>query len=189
MTAKQRGRSMLGVSATVAISLVLTGCGSVGNKSSEEKLGYTPKVQEIQTSKNQVNDISSRILDWMGVTGKTTEASAAAGICEAVDPDFKKYYLIHHPWSVYDVKDGSFQQAMENIRRELPKHGWKITRDGHTDSAARNPEIVAVNEKSHHTATIEWAKNRSGNLKQIISVDVNSRCYRAPEGTDMSKDR
>ncbi len=27
------------------------------------------------------------------------------------------------------------------------------------------------------------------NLKQIITVDVNSRCYRAPKGTDISAER
>lgn len=188
VTARQRVRSLSGIAAATAIFLALTGCGSVGSKSSEEKLGYTPKVQEIQTSKDQVNEISSRILDWMGVKGKLTESGAAATICEAIDPDFKEYYLIHHPWSVYGLKVDSFQQAMENLREELPKHGWKITRDGHTDSIARNPEITAVDEKSHHIVTIEWTKNRS-NPKQILFVNVNSRCYRAPEGTDISKER
>ncbi|MGW7262899.1 hypothetical protein [Streptomyces sp. NPDC054842] len=159
------------------------------SKSDEEKLGYRPQEQEIQTSKDQAGDISSRLLDWMGVKGKVTEPGAAVNTCEAVDPDMKRFYSIHHPWSVYDLEAGTFQQAMDNLRTELPAHGWKITKDGVTKSVARNPEIVAVNEKTHHTVAIEWAKERSGNLKQIITVEVNSRCYRAPEGTSISDER
>ncbi|MEW2292542.1 hypothetical protein ABZ719_07520 [Streptomyces sp. NPDC006743] len=55
---------------------------------------------------------------------------------------------------------------MDSLRRELPAQGWKITKDGETKSIARNPEIVAVNEKTHHAATIEWANERSGNLSR-----------------------
>nr|BFD84879.1 hypothetical protein StreXyl84_42800 [Streptomyces sp. Xyl84] len=172
-----------------AASIVLTGCASVESKSDEEKLGYKPQEQVVQTSKDEVNDISSRLLDWMGVKGKVTESSAAVNTCDAVDPDMEKYYSIHHPWSVYDLKSGTFRQAMDNLRKELPAHGWRITKDGETESIARNPEIIAVNEKTHHAVTIEWAKKRSGNLKQIITVDVNSRCYRAPAGTNISDER
>ncbi|MEV5199754.1 hypothetical protein [Streptomyces sp. NPDC053720] len=177
------------LSTVVVASLVLAGCGSVGNRSDEEKLGYKPQEREIQSAKDQVNDISSRLLDLMGVKGKVTEPSAAVNFCETVDPDLQKYYAIHHPWSVYDLEAGTFGQAMENLRRALPEHGWKITKDGETNSIARNPEIIAVNKKSRHTITVEWAKERSGDLKQIIAVDVSSRCYRAPEGTDISEEK
>ncbi|MET7360889.1 hypothetical protein ABZS76_20920 [Streptomyces sp. NPDC005562] len=158
-------------------------------KSNEDKLGYTPEVRKIDSAKSEVNNISSRVLDWMKVDGKMSKASAGISVCEAIDPDLKEFYSIHHPWSVYDLRQGSFEEAMQNLREELPKNGWKITKDGETKSIARNPEIVAVNSKTHHSLTIEWAKERSGNLKQMIGVDVNSRCYRAPEGTNIYAER
>jgi hypothetical protein len=173
----------------VATFLILAGCSSVKSESVEKKLGYEPQKQDARTAKGQAGEISSRLLDWMGVKGRVTEPGAAVNFCEAVDPDLKKYYTIHHPWSVYDLRTGNFEEAMENLRKELPRNGWRITKDGETKSAARNPEIIAVDEESHHTATVEWAKERSGKLKQIITVEVNSRCYRAPEGSDLSAER
>ncbi|WP_329195626.1 hypothetical protein [Streptomyces sp. NBC_01435] len=155
-------------------------------KTDDEKLGYKPQVREVEAAEQEVNDISSRLLDAMNVKGKTGGSGAMIGQCEAVDPDMEKYYTVAHPWSIYDLEEGTFEAAMQNLRDQLPKMGWKITKDGETKSIAKNPEIVAVDTKSHHTVTIEWAKNRSGDLKQLISIDVGSRCYRAPEGTDLS---
>ncbi|WP_237330280.1 hypothetical protein [Streptomyces sp. BA2] len=154
-------------------------------QTNEDKLGYKAETRKIEPAKEEVNEISSNLLDWMGIKGKTTEAGAGVNVCEAVDPGLKEYYTIHHPWSIYDLHKGTFEEAMQNIREQLPKNGWKITKDGETNSRARNPEIVAVNAKSNHTISIEWARERSGNLKEMIGVDVDSRCYRAPEGTDI----
>ncbi|MFE7265826.1 hypothetical protein ACFU9B_27685 [Streptomyces sp. NPDC057592] len=155
-------------------------------KSDDEKLGYKPQVREVQAAEKEVSAISSRLLDAMNVKGKTEGSGAMINLCEAIDPDMKKYYVVAHPWSIYDLQEGTFEQAMQNLRDQLPKMGWKITKDGPTKSIAKNPEIVAVNSNSHHTVTIEWAKKRSGKLKQLISIDVGSRCYKAPEGTDLS---
>ncbi|MGY0024002.1 hypothetical protein ACVHNB_34175 [Streptomyces sp. YJ-C3] len=178
---------MRAASAVLMVGVILTGCSSV--KSDEEKLGYKPETMAIEPAVKKANDISSRLLDIMKVKGKVTEPSADVNLCESIDPDMKKYYSINHPWSIYDLKSGTFEQAMQNLREELPKQGWEITKDGETESIARNPEIVATDKKTHHVVSIEWAKERSGNLKQLINVNLNSRCYRAPEGTDISRDR
>ncbi|MEU8955836.1 hypothetical protein AB0C93_16195 [Streptomyces sp. NPDC048518] len=158
-------------------------------KSDDEKLGYEPQVRQVQAVENEVNSISSRILDVMGIKGKTEGSGSMISACDAIDPDMKNYYTVAHPWSIYDLQEGTFEQAMQNLRDQLPKMGWQITKDGPTKSLAKNPEIVAVDNKSHHTVTIEWAKNRSGKLKELISIDVGSRCYKAPEGTDLSTER
>ncbi|GAA0488013.1 hypothetical protein ACFQ2B_06250 [Streptomyces stramineus] len=167
----------------LAAALILTGCSSVNSDS--DKLGYEPEVRAVKPAEEEVNAISSQLLDWMGVKGKVTESGAMAGTCDAVDPDFTTHYSVSHPWSVYDLKSGTFEQAMQNLREKLPQHGWDITEDGLTKSEARNPEIVAVNRKTHHSIRVEWARTRSGNLPKLITVDVDSRCYRAPKGTDL----
>lgn len=173
-------------------STVDDGKAGSGDKTAQEqseardKLGYEPQVREVETAEEDVNKISSRVLEWMALQGKVTEPSAAAGSCDAVDPDFTTYYVVKHPWSVYDLQQGSFAKAMENLRAELPKNGWKITKDGKMKTKAENPEIVAVHPKTHHTLTVQWLEKRSGDLKKLINVDVSSRCYRAPKGTDLS---
>jgi hypothetical protein len=151
-----------------------------------DRLGYEPEVRAVESAEEEVNKISSKVLEWMALQGKVSEQGAAAGSCGAVDPDFSTYYVVSHPWSVYDVRKGSFAGAMANLRRELPENGWKVTKDGRMKTKAANPEIVAVHLKTHHTLTVQWLEKRSGDLKEIISIDVDSRCYRAPEGTDLS---
>ncbi|MFF5676202.1 hypothetical protein ACFY8S_39980 [Streptomyces hygroscopicus] len=178
------------VCVVVTAPLVLTGCSSMNDNSenkgnAEAKLGYKPEVRAVEDAKQEVNAISSNLLDWMGVEGKVTESGAAVSVCEAIDPDLTKYYTIHHPWSVYKLSKGTFETAMRNVRERLPKHGWEITQEGETKSRARNPEIVAVNRRTHHWVQIEWAKERSGDLEELISVDVDSRCYRAPKGAEL----
>lgn len=152
----------------------------------QDKLGYEPEVREVAPAEEEVNKISSKVLEWMALQGKVSESGAAAGSCEAVDPEFTTYYVVNHPWSVHDVQKGSFAEAMANLRKELPKNGWKITKDGKMNTKAGNPEIVAVHPKTHHTLTVQWREKRSGDLKELITVDVDSRCYRAPKGTDLS---
>jgi hypothetical protein len=90
---------------------------------------------------------------------------------------------------IYDLRKGTFAQAMQNLRVELPKNGWKVTKDGPAETKAKDPEIIAVDTASHHTIAIQWLSNRPGKLKDMIGVDVDSRCYRAPEGTDIYKEK
>ncbi|OKK02946.1 hypothetical protein AMK26_24105 [Streptomyces sp. CB03234] len=146
-------------------------------------------MREIAPAKREVNDISSRVLDWMGVEGTTSQSGATATHCDAVDPDLKTHYRIYHPWGIHDLRKGTFEQAMQNLRVQLPKNGWKITKDGPAKTKAKDPQIIAVNTASHHTIAIEWLSNRAGTLKDMISVDVTSRCYRAPEGTDIYQEK
>ncbi|MFI0987691.1 hypothetical protein [Streptomyces exfoliatus] len=155
----------------------------MSEKTPEEILGYQPEVREYKPAKQQVNDVSSRLLDWMAVKGAPTQVSARVTICESVDPDFKTHYLVEHPWAVYDLTKGSFEQAMQNLREQLPRNGWKIVKDGFTESKRKDPQIVAENDTLRLGLNVEWMRNRSGDLKDGIAVTVISRCYRAPEGT------
>ena len=154
------------------------------NETNEDKLGYEPETRGLRSTEKEVNDISSRLFDWMEVKGKTTDMPAAASVCEAIDPDFKKYYVMRHPWSVYDLTEGTFNEAMQRIRQKLPENGWKILKDGKANTKAADPEIVAEHPKTHHQIHVTWERSINGS-KAMIGVDVDSRCYRAPEGTDL----
>ncbi|MGW7353719.1 hypothetical protein [Streptomyces sp. NPDC054784] len=151
-----------------------------------DELGYEPEVRDVTPSEEEVDELSSKVLEWMALRGEVSEPGAAAGSCDVVDPDFTTYYVVNHPWSVHDVRKGSFAEAMANLRTELPKNGWRITEDGITNTKVGNPEITAVHPETHHTRSVEWREKRSGDLKSLILVDVDSRCYRAPKGTDLS---
>lgn len=162
-----------------------TGSGRVAKPSKVRRLcGYTPEVREVRRAEDEANQISSRLLDAMGIPGTPSTLPAAAGPCSAVDPDFTTYYTVDHPWALWEADADDFDTAMENLRSRLPGMGWRITKDGPQNSMARNLEIVAVHTASGHRVAIESLKTRSGDLKPQISVTLISPCYKAPEGSD-----
>ncbi|NSC22444.1 hypothetical protein FM076_15135 [Streptomyces albus subsp. chlorinus] len=165
-----------------------TGPGRVAKPSKVRRiLGYTPEVREVRQAEDEVNRISSRLLDAMGIPGTPSDLPAAAGPCSAVDPDFTTYYIVDHPWALWRADADDFDTAMENLRSRLPGMGWHITKDGPQNSMFRNPEIIAVHTISGHHVAIEALKKRSGDLKPQISVTLVSPCYQAPEGTNLSR--
>lgn len=165
-----------------------TGCGRVAKPSKVRKiLGYTPEVREVRQAEDEVNRMSSRLLDAMGISGIPSDLPAAAGPCDAVDPDFTTYYTVDHPWALWEADADDFDTAMENLRSRLPGLGWRITKDGPQHSMFRNPEIKAVHISSGHHVAIRALKKRSGDLKPQISVTLVSPCYKAPEGSDPSR--
>ncbi|WP_326808066.1 hypothetical protein OHB04_21735 [Streptomyces sp. NBC_01775] len=150
-------------------------------------LGYTPEVREVSQAEDEVNRMSSRLVDAMGIPGTPSHIPAAAGPCDAIDPDFTTYYRVDHPWALWRADADDFDTAMENLRSRLPEMGWRITKDGPMNSMARNPEIMAVHTTSGNRVAIRALKTRSGDLKPQIDVTLVSPCYQAPEGTDLSR--
>ncbi|WP_326689373.1 hypothetical protein OIE63_20900 [Streptomyces sp. NBC_01795] len=184
------------VAATLLTLIPLRGCstmkntgpGRVAKPSKVRKmLGYTPEVRKVSQAEDEVNRMSSRLVDAMGIPGAPSHIPAAAGPCSAIDPDFTTYYIVDHPWALWRADADDFDTAMENLRSRLPEMGWRITKDGPMNSMARNPEITAVHTASGHRVAIEALKTRSGDLKPQIDVTLVSPCYQAPEGTDLSR--
>ncbi|WP_055500684.1 hypothetical protein [Streptomyces albus] len=165
-----------------------TGPGRVAKPAKVRKiLGYTPEVREVWQAEDEVNRMSSRLLDAMGIPGTPSDLPAAAGPCDAVYPDFTTYYTVGHPWALWEADADDFDTAMENLRSRLPGLGWRITKDGPQHSMFRNPEIKAVHISSGYHVAIRALKKRSGDLKPQISVTLVSPCYKAPEGSDPSR--
>ncbi|MFG2899241.1 hypothetical protein ACGFZH_19450 [Streptomyces zaomyceticus] len=177
-----KSRKLLPLAGAVSAALLMTGC-SMSEKSPEEILGYQPEVRDYRPAKQQVNDASGRLLDWMVVKGASTRVGARVTLCESVDPGFKSYYRVEHPWSVYDLTEGSFDGAMRNLREQLPRNGWKIVKDGFTESKRKDLQITAENDEQKLGLNIEWNRGGESGLKDGIAITVVSRCYRAPEGT------
>ncbi|MBU7596594.1 hypothetical protein JGS22_002810 [Streptomyces sp. P38-E01] len=154
-------------------------------KSIEEKLGYTPELRSTYTETSKVDEMSSQILEWTKLTGKTTEGPAAVSPCYESEKSKEEYYVVRHRWSIYQLTAGSFSEGMENLRRELPKNHWKITRDGPVDSISKQPQILAEHTRSNHTLVIEWHWKEPDPKDELIYVAVDSRCMKVPEGEEV----
>ncbi|MGP3974415.1 hypothetical protein ACTWQF_10485 [Streptomyces sp. 8N114] len=81
-----------------------TGPGRVAKPSKVRKiLGYTPEVRAGRQAEDEVNRMSSRLVDAMGIHGTPSHIPAAAGPCDAIDPDFTTYYIVDHPWALWEA--------------------------------------------------------------------------------------
>ena len=121
---------------------------------------------------------SSEILDAMKVKGKTTEPGASATDCSNSSDEgtFRGVHL----WSMSGVPLAELRQAMDRLRRDLPKKGWKIVKDGHDRSRSRSPQILAESQKDRFSADIRLRKRGGDGSKDpsVIQVTVASACYR-----------
>lgn len=171
--------------ASASLVLIATAVGCSFSDTVEDKLGYAPEIRSTYTETAEVDKMSSRILDWTKLTGTTTEGQAAVSPCYESEKDKEEYYVVRHRWSVYDLTEGSYGEGMENLRKELPKNGWKITRDGQVESISRQPQIVAKHTRSNHTIVIEWLWKQKDPDDELIYVTVDSRCMKVPEGEEV----
>ncbi|MCT2592068.1 hypothetical protein LHJ74_19540 [Streptomyces sp. N2-109] len=143
----------------------------------EPKLPYKPQVREVEAGKSVTRKISSELLDMAGIKGKVTDSGPGIAVCEDVDPNFREYYIVRHPWSIYGISNRALEQGMQNFRKGLPGHGWTITKDGPARSRNEDPEIFAENKGEKHAVHIIW--HRTGaNRKPLIHVNLVSECYK-----------
>lgn len=150
---------------------MLVGC-SQGNEASVE-------VRDGDTVSTEVEKTSSRILEMMALKGKVTDTGAMISRCSDYDPE-EEVYRARQPWSVYDLPVPDLEKAMDRLRRELPKAGWKIVKDGVDDTPAKSPQIVAESKDGKFAADIQlWDNRKKGDDPSLILVAVESACYRA----------
>lgn len=127
----------------------------------------------------EVEEASSRILEIMALKGKVTETGAMISRCSDYAPE-EEVYRARHPWSVYDLPVPDLERAMDRLREELPKEGWKIVKDGVDDTPAKSPQILAESKGKKFAADIQMLDNRKyGDDPSLILVAVESACYRA----------
>ncbi|MFD6938862.1 hypothetical protein ACFWAP_22260 [Streptomyces goshikiensis] len=171
----------------VSLALItLTGCGMNDSSGSATPSG-SAEAPLVGTSTSRdaadaVEKASSELYDLIGVKGKGSESRSGVMECEGKDP--ATYFKVFHPWSFYPASADQLDEAMERLKSELPKHGWKVVRYEPDTSQAKNLVLTADNtEKKYGVSVVQMKKNDPPKL----SLTVVSGCYRVPEGKEVDR--
>ncbi|GHC46337.1 hypothetical protein [Streptomyces flavofungini] len=152
----------------------LTGCGMSDDKSDGvPSAGTSTSHDAVETMKKT----SSGIYDLIGVKGKASDNDP--GVTECSGKDSKKYFRIYHPWSFSPASASDLAEAMARLKRELPKHGWKIVAYGPNTSKNKSVEMTADHDKKKVSVTVV---NMSKSDPPILSLNLVSGCYQVPDG-------
>jgi hypothetical protein len=149
--------------------------------------GDAPPVLSPEAARRLARAASTRILDLLGVRGgRVTEPGP---LISTGEDEPQHLFRTVHSWSVYDVPEDELVAAFERLRRELPAHHWNIVADGHADTPARAPELIADHEREPFAVNAELrvsSPHTGPEETPLILVTVVSGRYRAPEGTDLT---
>ncbi|MFF0432998.1 hypothetical protein ACFYU9_12330 [Streptomyces sp. NPDC004327] len=137
------------------------------------------EVRDSATVQADTEKASSRVLEMLGLKGKATEAGAQIAPCSGYAED-ERVYRAHHPWSVYGVPFADMQKAMDRLRGELPRNGWRITKDGVDGSIAKSPQIVAESSGREFAVDVrlQKASPNESNPRDFIEVTTESACFK-----------
>ena len=155
------------------LTMTLVGCSQVNGK--EDPKSFS--VRDSDEVGRETEKKSSEILEILNLKGKVTEPGAGSVSCS--DSSAENTYRARHPWSIYDVPVEEMKKAMDRLRKDLPEKGWKIVKDGHDDSQAQSPQIIANSSKGRFSVDIRLQDRRTrSDDPSIIEVTVVSGCYR-----------
>ncbi|NED11645.1 hypothetical protein [Streptomyces sp. SID9124] len=127
-----------------------------------------------------VERASSRILEIIDIEGKATEPGAMTSPCSDDDHQEDPYYAMHL-WSLYKAPYAELEKGMNRLRDELPKEGWKITKDGRDGTVGNSPQIIAESEGRGLRADISLDKAvEAEKAPAMLRVTVQSHCYHLP---------
>ncbi|WP_328861002.1 hypothetical protein [Streptomyces sp. NBC_00306] len=126
--------------------------------------------------------VSSEIYDLIGIKGEMSKPGA--GVKECGDKDRDKYFQIFHPWSLVPAATADLAGVMERLKKELPKHGWKVVDHGPDTSKNQNLSLTADNDaKKHSVNIVHYAKENP----QRLGITVLSGCYQIPDGQEIQR--
>ncbi|MFB6905359.1 hypothetical protein ACFCWB_13970 [Streptomyces bacillaris] len=130
----------------------------------------------------ETKQISSQILDIIAVKGVMSKSGPGVSACDGGERG--KMFLMRHPWSLTGSSDAELQEAMSRLKKDLPKHGWKIVDYGPNSSKAKSLELTADHVEKKFAVKVEfWEKNSGGDSNEpTLLVNVVSACYQVPEG-------
>lgn len=161
---------------TAALVVAVTGCSGAAGSS---RTGEIP-VRDVKAARSDARELSSQLLDLLGLHGKVTENGPGVGVCEGRDSS--KYFTIHHPWSVYKVPVPEMKQAMEGLKEQLPEHGWKLVGYGPDKSRSKSLTLRADSTAKQFSVTVKlWEESPS-----MLHATLGSTCFRAPKGQDVT---
>jgi hypothetical protein len=182
--------SRLGIgAATVIISLTGTGCSNAMNHSKDsvsahEPTGSNATTLDVDKAREKAKAVSSQIYDLIDIrAGKVTKPGPSISPCS------DHLYKTVHPWSVYDVAEDELKAGFQRLKKGLTTRGWKIVQYGPNDSTDKTLELTADSQHEPFSVNAElWVSSPTAGHEQDpkILVNVVSRCWQAPKGTDLN---
>ncbi|MDJ1643216.1 hypothetical protein [Streptomyces pakalii] len=165
MTSKTRKAA----ACVILLCSILSGCSGMNDSGADAPVRASSEVQD------EVEKVSSSILEILSLKAKMTEAGAMISPCE------DGAYRARHPWGVYGPPAKDLGEAMDRLRSQLPTKGWKIVKDGPDDSQAKSPQIVADSTDGKFSVDARFHDRRSDDPAQL-EVTVQSACFRPEPG-------
>ena len=157
----------------------LTGCSMTDKESQESPFAGTRTSRD---ASDAVEGVSSSIYDLIGVKGRASDSRPGVTECSGKDAD--THFSVFHPWSFYPAAESDLEVAMERLRSELPKNGWKIVEFGSDNSKNKNTTLIADNDENKTGVKIT---QRSKNNPPKLSIEVVSGCYKVPDGQTVER--
>ncbi|MFF8956309.1 hypothetical protein [Streptomyces sp. NPDC014894] len=135
-------------------------------------------VKRIDAATKDTKQISSEILDLIGIKGETSEGGPRVSEC-GDGKDRETYYQMRHPWSLTPPSGDQLAGVMERLKKKLPQQGWKIVHYERDSSPNKNLRLTGDNdERKFSVSVVHLAKNE----RPQLTVTVVSGCYQVPEG-------
>ncbi|MFF2526876.1 hypothetical protein [Streptomyces liangshanensis] len=157
----------------------LTGCAMTDNDSNKIPSAGTSTSSDASDAMERV---SSGLYDLIGVKGKASDSRP--GVMDCAGKDTKTYFRMFHPWSFYPTSASDLDKAMEQLKNELPKHGWEIIEYGPDTSKEKNVKLAADNDEKKASVRIS---QRPKNNPPKLSLTVVSGCYQVPDGEEVER--
>jgi hypothetical protein len=185
-----RATGALGLAVPLVLAFAtLTGCGMTDNSATDspDRSSATGSggIRSAGTSTSRdasdaIEKVSSGIYDLIHVKGKASDSSPGVQQCPGKDRD--TYFQIFHPWSFRPASPTDLDAAMEHLKEELPKHGWKIVEYGPDSSPNKNVILIADNDELKAGVHVTRMKKRN---PPKLSLVVVSGCYQVPDGQEV----
>ncbi|WP_436990634.1 hypothetical protein [Streptomyces sp. enrichment culture] len=161
-----------------ALLIALAGCGMREEPSSIPSAGTRTSI----AAANELEKVSSDIHDLIAVKGEASDTHA--GVMNCAGRDREKHFRVFHPWSFYPASPDQLDEAMRQLKQELPKHGWTIVRYGPDRSLSKNLTLTADNDERKSSVKItQDAKND----RPKLSLMLVSGCYEIPSGQEIER--
>ncbi|AOT59133.1 hypothetical protein A4G23_01965 [Streptomyces rubrolavendulae] len=178
MLKAKTGASALLISLALA---PLTGCGM----NDTENTGNTVPSAGTSTSKaaaDRLKEVSGEVHGLIGVKGRASDSSP--GVSECAGKDREKFFRVFHTWSFYPDSPGQLGEAMERLKEELPKNGWKIVEYGPDTSKNKNLSLTADHDGKKTSVNVS---QRAKNDPPKLSLMLVSGCYETPAGQEIER--
>jgi hypothetical protein len=170
--------STLALAVPLALA-TLPGCSMTDNKSDETPFAGTSTSSD---ASDVMEKISSGIYDLIGIKGKASDSRP--GVMDCSGKDTKTYFRIFHPWGFTPTSASDLDKAMERLKTELPKHGWKIVEYGPDTSKNKNINLTADNDKKKVGVNIVKMSKYD---PPMLDLTVVSGCYKVPDGEEVER--